>query len=99
MPKETLIYCGHEYTLNNIRFARMVEPGNQALIEREAVVVKLRKHNLPTLPCTIALEKATNPFLRCNEPEVIRNASNYAGTPLTDRISVFAALRDWKNHF
>ena len=99
LPKDTLIYCGHEYTLNNIRFARMVEPGNQALIEREAVAVKLRGRNLPTLPCTIALEKATNPFLRCNEPEVIQNASNYAGTPLTDRISVFAAIRDWKNQF
>ncbi|MEO8992669.1 MAG: hydroxyacylglutathione hydrolase, partial [Nitrosospira sp.] len=99
LPNDTLIYCGHEYTLNNVRFARMVEPGNQALIERETATVKLREHNLPTLPCTIALEKATNPFLRCTEPEVIQSASNYAGTSLTDRISVFSAIRDWKNHF
>jgi hydroxyacylglutathione hydrolase len=62
-------------------------------------VEKLRNQNLPTLPSTIAVEKATNPFLRCDEPEVVRTASNYAGKPLTDRVSVFAALRDWKNHF
>lgn len=99
LPPETLVYCGHEYTLNNIRFARAVEPGNKALAERERTVEKLRKQNTPTLPSNIAIEKATNPFLRCDEPEVIQNASNYAGKPLTDRVSVFSALRDWKNHF
>lgn len=99
LPKETLIYCGHEYTLSNIRFARKVEPGNLVLARRDMEVEKLRKQNLPTLPSTIAVEKTTNPFLRCDEPEVIRNASDYAGKPLTDRVSVFAAIRDWKNHF
>ncbi|SOD41979.1 hydroxyacylglutathione hydrolase [Nitrosovibrio sp. Nv4] len=99
LPDKTLVYCGHEYTLNNIRFARMVEPGNQALMERERDVEKLRKQNTPTLPSTIEMEKATNPFLRCDEPEIIRNASRYSGKPLTDRVSVFAAIRDWKNHF
>ncbi|SCX88566.1 hydroxyacylglutathione hydrolase [Nitrosospira sp. Nsp13] len=99
LPKETGVYCGHEYTLNNIRFARTVEPGNQALIERETVVEALRKQNIPTLPSSIAIERAINPFLRCNQPEIIRNASVYAGKPLSDPVSVFAALRDWKNHF
>jgi hydroxyacylglutathione hydrolase len=99
LPNETPVYCGHEYTLNNIRFARVVEPGNQALIEREIVVENLRKQDLPTLPSTIGLEKATNPFLRCQQPEVIKNASKYAGKPLSDPVSVFAAVRDWKNHF
>lgn len=99
LPNETLVYCGHEYTLNNIRFARVVEPGNHALIERETTAKNLRKQNLPTLPSTIELEKATNPFLRCQQPEVIKNASNYAGKPLPDPVSVFAAVRDWKNHF
>ncbi|MDN5753119.1 MAG: hydroxyacylglutathione hydrolase [Nitrosospira sp.] len=99
LPNETRIYCGHEYTLNNIRFARNVEPGNQALIEREAVVRKLREQNVPTLPSTIAMEKATNPFLRCNEPEIIRSAGSRAGKPLSDPVSVFAAIRDWKDHF
>lgn len=99
LPDETLIYCGHEYTLNNIRFARMVEPCNRALIEREKTVENLRKQNIPSLPSTIKIEKATNPFLRCSQQEVIRSASNYAGKPLSDPVSVFAAIRDWKNNF
>ena len=99
LPKETLIYCGHEYTLSNIRFARKVEPGNPLLARRDMEVEELRNKNVPTLPSTIAVEKGTNPFLRCDEPEVIQNASNYAGKPLTDRVSVFAAIRDWKNQF
>jgi len=99
LPNKTLVYCGHEYTLSNIRFARVVEPDNQALIERQAVVENLRKQNLPTLPSTIGLEKATNPFLRCQQPEVIKSASSHAGKSLSDPVSVFATLRDWKNHF
>ncbi|SFW25835.1 hydroxyacylglutathione hydrolase [Nitrosovibrio sp. Nv17] len=97
LPDETGVYCGHEYTLANIRFARTVEPGNLALIEREAVAQAQRRAELPTLPSTLALERATNPFLRCDQPEVIRSASAYAGTPLTDAVHVFAALREWKN--
>ena len=99
LPNKTEVYCGHEYTQNNIRFARAVEPGNQALIKLEDEVKKLRVQDIPTLPSTIATEKATNPFLRCNQPEIIRSASNHTGKPLTDPVSVFAALRDWKNHF
>ncbi|SET62096.1 hydroxyacylglutathione hydrolase [Nitrosospira multiformis] len=99
LPKDTLIYCGHEYTLSNIRFARTVEPSNQALAKREVEAEKLRNEGLPTLPSTIALEKATNPFLRCTEAEVIESASGHAGKPLNDRVSVFAAIREWKNHF
>jgi hydroxyacylglutathione hydrolase len=105
LPNETQVYCGHEYTLDNIRFARVVEPGNQALIEREKTVENLRRQNYPTLPSTIALEKATNPFLRCSQPEIIRNASRHPGkaltdsTDLTDPVHVFAAIREWKNSF
>lgn len=99
LPNHTQVYCGHEYTLNNIRFARVVEPGNQALIKREEEVEKLRKQGLPTLPSTIAMEKATNPFLRCRQPEVIDSASRHAGKQLSDPVSVFATIRDWKNHF
>jgi hydroxyacylglutathione hydrolase len=105
LPNETQVYCGHEYTLDNIRFARVVEPGNQALIEREKTVENLRRQNCPTLPSTIALEKATNPFLRCSQPEIIRNASRHPGkaladsTDLTDPVHVFAAIREWKNSF
>jgi hydroxyacylglutathione hydrolase len=99
LPDVTSVYCGHEYTLANIHFAKEVEPGNQALIELEASAEKRRELNLPTLPSTIAIEKACNPFLRCSQPEVIHNASNYFGKPLSDPISIFATIRDWKNNF
>jgi len=98
LPDETGVYCGHEYTLANINFARLVEPENRAITQLQISAEKQRKSNLPTLPSTIAMEKACNPFLRCNQPEVIRNASNYAGKPLTDPVSVFAAIREWKNN-
>lgn len=99
LPDETQVYCGHEYTLANIRFAREVEPNNQALIELEITTEKLREQNIPTLPSTLAAEKATNPFLRCDQPEVIQSASNYLGESLSDPVSVFAAIRSWKNDF
>jgi len=98
LPDTTLVYCGHEYTLANIHFAEEVEPGNQALIEFKASAEKQRALNLPTLPSTILMEKDCNPFLRCSQPEVIHNASNYLGKPLSDPISVLAAIRDWKNN-
>lgn len=99
LPDETLVYCGHEYTLANIRFARQVEPGNPALIELEAAAERLRASDIPTLPSTLAMEKATNPFLRCDQPQVIHAASGYLGKPLPDPVSVFAAVRSWKNDF
>ena len=97
LPDETVVYCGHEYTLANISFARLVEPENQAITQLQISAEEKRKSDLPTLPSTIAKEKACNPFLRCNQPEVIHNASNYAGKPLTDPVSVFAAVREWKD--
>lgn len=99
VPDTTRVYCGHEYTLSNIRFAKAVEPNNQALIALEARAIKQREQNLPTLPTEIGQEKATNPFLRVREPEVIASASRYAGKALSDSVSVLAALREWKNSF
>ncbi len=99
LPDETMVYCGHEYTLDNIRFARVVEPENTALLELEAATELLRNQDLPTLPTTIAKEKMANPFLRCYEQTVIRNTSIYADKTLSDPISVFAELRNWKNNF
>lgn len=99
LPELTQVYCGHEYTLANIRFARAVEPGNPALQEREVRDRASRAQGLPTLPSSIGLEKRTNPFLRCREPEVIRAASQLAGKRLADPIEVFAALRQHKNTF
>jgi hydroxyacylglutathione hydrolase len=99
LPDETLVYCAHEYTLSNIRFARAVEPGNVALAERERSDTHAREQNRPTVPSTLAREKATNPFLRCAQPEVVLSASRHRGATLTDPVAVFTAIREWKNQF
>jgi hydroxyacylglutathione hydrolase len=97
LPDSTKVYCGHEYTLANIGFARSVEPGNAALDAREARDRGLREAGKPTLPATLGEEKATNPFLRCLEPAVIESANKYLGARAADPVRVFAAIRDWKN--
>jgi len=99
LPDATRVYCGHEYTLSNIRFAKAANPGNTALVALESRAQQLRDRDLPTLPSDIGQEKATNPFLRCNDPNVIAAASKYAGKPLIDPVSVLAAIREWKNNF
>jgi len=99
LPDETLVYCGHEYTVSNIRFARAVEPDNATLRELEIKAKKQRDQGLPTLPSTIAQEKATNPFVRVREPAVIDAAARFANRPLADPVSVLAAIREWKNAF
>lgn len=97
LPDSTKVYCGHEYTLANIGFARGVEPGNEALGAREARDRALREAGKPTLPTTLGQEKATNPFLRCLEPAVVESANKYLGARAADPVRVFAAIRDWKN--
>ena len=99
LPDETLVYCGHEYTLANIRFARAVDPGNAALAEREQRARQLRDAGRPTLPSTLGEERATNPFLRCAEPVVVESANKYLGARAADPVRVFAAIREWKNKF
>jgi hydroxyacylglutathione hydrolase len=99
LPDDTKVYCGHEYTLANIGFAKEVEPGNRALGERETRDRRLRDAGKPTLPSTLGDEKATNPFLRCREPAVIESANKYLGARVADPVRVFAAIRDWKNKF
>ena len=99
LPDDTQVYCAHEYTLGNIRFAKAVDPNNPVLAQRETQDQQSRAQNHPTLPSTIAWEKATNPFLRCSEPAIIEAASNHAGRTLSDTTDIFAALRDWKNRF
>ena len=99
LPDDTLVYCAHEYTLANIQFAQAVEPANEALAHRARSESALREQNRPTLPSTLAREKATNPFLRCREPAVIESANKYLGSRLSQPAQVFAAIRDWKNRF
>ena len=99
LPPETLVHCAHEYTLSNLRFARAVEPGNAALAARAERDAAKRARGEPTVPSTIAEELATNPFLRCAEPEVIASASRQAGRPLAGPVEVFAAVRAWKDGF
>jgi hydroxyacylglutathione hydrolase len=99
LNKNTKIYCGHEYTLANIAFAKAVEPENKKIVDREKREAAKRTEGKPTLPSTIGDELDTNPFLRCNESSVIRAAEKYAGKSLPDKVAVFAALREWKNNF
>jgi hydroxyacylglutathione hydrolase len=99
LPDDTLVYCGHEYTLANIGFAKAVEPGNKALDAREERDRKLREAGKPTVPSRLGDEKATNPFLRTAEPAVIDSANKYMGARISDPVRVFAAIRDWKNKF
>ncbi|OGA28468.1 MAG: hydroxyacylglutathione hydrolase [Betaproteobacteria bacterium RIFCSPLOWO2_02_FULL_65_24] len=99
LPDDTLVYCGHEYTLANIVFAKAVEPANPALSDRERAEAAVRAQGRPTVPSTLGREKATNPFLRCAEPAVIASANKYLGSRASTPVQVFAALRDWKNRF
>ncbi|MFA6015348.1 MAG: hydroxyacylglutathione hydrolase [Gallionellaceae bacterium] len=101
LPDKTQVYCAHEYTESNVRFALLCEPDNAQLQQRQRDVRVLREHGKPTLPSDIALEKATNPFLRCNTPQIIASiAHHFELTSLpTNEIAVFAALRTWRDHF
>jgi len=99
LPGETRIYCAHEYTLANLQFALAVEPGNVALRERQLREQGKRDRDQPTVPSTVALERATNPFLRAGEPSVFAAAQAHAGRKLADATEAFAVVREWKNGF
>jgi hydroxyacylglutathione hydrolase len=99
LAADTRVYCAHEYTASNLRFARVVEPDNEALRQRQRACAALRERGQPTVPSTIGEELATNPFLRCHLPSVRRAAEARAGTALPSTESVFAVVREWKNAF
>ena len=99
LPGATRVYCAHEYTLANLRFARAVEPGNAALVAREKHCAEQRARGEPTVPSTIADELATNPFLRCDEPAVRAAAQAHEPGSAGSLVSTFAAIRAWKNGF
>ena len=98
LPLNTKIYCGHEYTQSNLKFAKSVEPLNENIISRYNRVCKLREKGIPTLPSTIELELATNPFLRADIKEVQVEISKRFNTPKNDK-DIFTAIRQWKDNY
>jgi len=98
LPGATRVCCAHEYTLSNLRFARTVEPGNATLQQYARQCEEQRARRQPTLPSTLALEREINPFLRSRQP-AIAQAVHARSPAASDAISVFAALREWKNEF
>ncbi len=106
LPDQTRICCAHEYTLSNLRFARTIEPANEALARYEAWCEARRAAQDPTLPALLATELLINPFLRCREPAVKSAVSaRLASEPCAvtgdadEPLAVFSALRLWKNEF
>jgi hydroxyacylglutathione hydrolase len=100
LPDGTRVYCGHEYTEKNLRFAETLEPGNHRLAEKLTAVRSLRAAGKPTVPSTIADEKATNPFLRIDSPELAAAVrAKRPDVPAGDRVALFAAVRALKDRF
>ena len=100
LPPSTLIYPTHEYTLNNIRFALQVEPENKALQQRYQECLGLIANNKATLPINLTTECATNPFLRCDQPELI-NQLYMTDNHMIDKtpLEIFKFIREWKNNW
>lgn len=99
LPAQTHVYCAHEYTLANLRFALAVEPSNPDLSARLEADARKRDQGMATLPSTIGLERATNPFLRLREPQVLETLRAQRGVEAGTRVASFEALRTWKNEF
>ena len=98
LPEHTKIYCGHEYTLSNLRFALEADPGNKNLIIEYDRVSKLSDLNTPSIPTSLTKELKVNPFLRCNNlaiKNVIKEKFDLSG----DDLETFTALRKWKDNF
>lgn len=99
LPVGTEIFCAHEYTLGNLRWAMAVDPANASLRQWYEQATSLREHGRPTLPSSIGKELATNPFLRTQNVDIAKAAAMHAERALTSPVDVFAELREWKNAF
>ena len=97
LPEDTAVYCGHEYTEANLRFAKRVDPHNRALAERLRQVIQQRQNGHCTLPSRIGLERQTNPFLRADNPQVRQATEALVGHALPTRLDVFTAVRALKD--
>ncbi len=99
LPGNTRIYCAHEYTQANLQFALAVEPDNRALQQQVQAVTRLRTNNQPTVPSILSQELATNPFLRSDQPAVIKAAGDRGGDVNASPVQVLEIIRAWKDHF
>lgn len=99
LPGDTRVFCAHEYTASNLRFAATVEPGNTEIEHHARDVALRRARGLPTLPSTLDRELRINPFLRCGEPSIRESVTAHAGRPLVGESDIFAELRRWKDGF
>ena len=103
LPDDTRVYCAHEYTALGVPFARLVMAGDETLQRRIEVVLRGDDAGESTLPLRLGEEKATNPFLRCRDPQVIATAARHSGLAEAalagDPVAVFAILREWRNQF
>ncbi len=99
LPDETLVYCAHEYTASNLRFAAVVEPANEALHTYTLEVRGRRARDEQTVPCVLGLERRINPFLRSREATVRTAAETWAGQRLETPAEVLGAVRRWKDGF
>lgn len=99
LPDHTKVYCAHEYTVSNLRFAVAAEPDNPRVAQRLAEAQALRERGLATVPSTIGEEKQSNPFLRYREKSISDLLKNLGRLQTDDPVATFAALRDWKNVF
>ncbi|MCB1858081.1 MAG: hydroxyacylglutathione hydrolase [Gammaproteobacteria bacterium] len=97
LPGETLVYCAHEYTLDNLGFASWVEPDNPDIAQRTLETESLRRGDIPSVPSRLEVELRTNPFLRSGVPAVVAAAERYAGHQLGSPAEIFTAIRTWKD--
>jgi hydroxyacylglutathione hydrolase len=98
LPDDTLVYCGHEYTASNLKFAAHVEPGNAAVSAKAARVAEQRAKGVATVPSTLAEEKATNPFMRCDSSEIIAHVSSALSADRSPA-AILGAVRAAKDKF
>ena len=97
LPEETKMYCAHEYTIDNLGFAKWVEPESHSIMQRDDMEMAKQEKGIPTIPTTVGLELKTNPFVRLQQPLVKKAAEEFAGRELVEDAEVFAALREWKD--